>query len=113
MGYTMITLINAVASQEEELARWYDNEHFGDILESPGFVSANRYRLATKQPSGAAPTWQYLTIYTLDTDDLDAALKEMECRIESGVIVFDSSLDAESMFFGLFEPASHDQHDGA
>jgi hypothetical protein len=53
----------------------YDVQHIPDVLKVEGFVSAERFQLATEQMSDAAPSHQYLAIYEIETDDLAKTLE--------------------------------------
>ena len=71
--------------REAEYHRWYDEEHIPDILRIPGFVSARRYRVRDTGRIKAAPsTPTYLTIYEVESDDLDATLNELSARSADG-----------------------------
>lgn len=55
---------------EDDFNRWYDEVHVPEVLEVPGFVSARRFR------SGD----DYLAIYELEGDDLDAVITDFRSR---------------------------------
>lgn len=67
---------------DDEFNRWYDDEHLPDILDIPGFVGARRFELTSQRSGTAVP--QYLTIYELDSDDLEATVAEMSTRSADG-----------------------------
>ena len=74
--HIVLVLTNPVEGREEEFNDWYDNTHLAEVLESAGFVAAQRFRLADVQVGGHPnPRHRYLAIYEVETDDL-AALKE-------------------------------------
>jgi len=43
--YVFVVMTNAVAGQEAEFNRWYDEEHLADVLKLPGMVSAQRFQV--------------------------------------------------------------------
>jgi len=79
--YTLLVLTNAVADRDDEFNDWYDNQHIPDALEVPGYVAAQRFRLADVQMAGAPGSrWRYLAIYEIETNDLNATMAESMSR---------------------------------
>jgi heme-degrading monooxygenase HmoA len=71
---------------DEEFQAWYDR-HLPEILETPGFESARRYRVTPVMYEGDEPPpyrWLVLWETTKDIDELRAALT---ARSESGDMV--------------------------
>jgi hypothetical protein len=60
-----------VDGQEDEYHRWYDEVHVPEVLEVPGFLSARRFGSADGD---------FLAIYELEADDLDAVLADFRSR---------------------------------
>jgi hypothetical protein len=57
---------------DEEFNRWYD-AHLEEILETPGFVAARRFRLEPVVENPGSPVrYRYLAIYEIDGDPNDA-----------------------------------------
>jgi hypothetical protein len=56
-------------SREDEYNDWYSNVHVPEIVATPGFVSARRYR--------APGSSDYLAIYEIEGDDLHEVRKRM------------------------------------
>ena len=52
--------------------RWYTEVHMGEVLATPGVVSADRYEVVMSNTP-----WPYVAIYQIETDDLDATLTWM------------------------------------
>ncbi len=70
---------NCDPAREAEYHDWYDHIHIPDILRTPGFVSARRYR-AKERRDGRG---MYLAIYEIETDDVEQAMKvRLERRAE-------------------------------
>jgi hypothetical protein len=63
-------------AREEEFNKWYDEVHLPDILSTPQFVAAQRYKLAGP-PSKSEPEATYLAIYEIEGDDTRAAMKAL------------------------------------
>jgi hypothetical protein len=72
----MVVFTEATSIEDEaEFNDWYDNTHLGDVLKTPGFVAATRYRLSPAQPEGSNPTTnKYLAIYEIEAEDIQNAL---------------------------------------
>ena len=51
-------------------AEWYDSIHVPDVLSTPGFVSARRYKAKDLRDGRG----MYLAIYEILTDDIEATL---------------------------------------
>src|SRR5258708_25581854 len=60
---------NPRPGMEKEFNDWYDNEHLGEVLANPGYVSGQRFRLADYQRPHLPPSrHHYLCLYELDGD---------------------------------------------
>ena len=97
--YFMV-LTDPVAGQEGAYNDWYDNRHLADVLDVDGFVSAQRFSLSRqKGPDGAAVS-QYLAIYEMETDDVDATLAKLLSRLGTDVMPVSPAVDGQrlSMF---------------
>lgn len=77
--YKMLVLTSAVEGREDEFNEWYQSRHLPDVTAVPGFQSAQRFKLA-KVLSAGADAKPYLSIYEIETDDLDATISEMRGR---------------------------------
>lgn len=77
--YLMMAFTNPVAGKDAEFNAWYDKHHLPEVLQVPGVKSGRRYNLAdTQVPGGAKPLpGQYLAIYEIETDDLNAFYQGM------------------------------------
>jgi hypothetical protein len=61
---------------DAEFDRWYD-AHLEEILATPGFVSAQRFRVENVVENAVAPIrYRYLTVYEIDGDP-NVALAEL------------------------------------
>ncbi len=70
----------------EEFNGWYD-VHMREILELPGFVSAQRSALTLRGHRGEAFAYEYMVRYGID-GDLDAALAGLREAVEAGRLYF-------------------------
>jgi hypothetical protein len=103
--YTFVVLTNPVEGKEAEFNRWYNGQHVPDVLNVPGFVSAQRFRLADTQFRGKADTGhRYLALYEIETDDLAGVLEELRARGGTAEIVPTDTLDTKSVATYVFTP---------
>ena len=99
--YKMVVLSNPVTGREQECNDWYENVHLRDMLTFPGFVSAQRFHLA-RNIADPNP-YQYLAIYTIDTDDLDAVVETLTKAAESGELFVSEALDAVNAYAVIYD----------
>jgi hypothetical protein len=104
--YTFVVMTNPVAGKEAEFNDWYNRNHIPDVLNVPGFVCAQRFRLAEVQMGGdaAGRPYKYLAIYEIETDDLEGALRELRSRAQSGEIVPSDAIDMNNVSTYMFTP---------
>jgi hypothetical protein len=79
MAKAVLVVFTNLTSPEHDDAYndWYDNTHLADVLEVPGFVAATRYRISDAQAKGMEPQHRYLSIYEVESDDLQGAVNEL------------------------------------
>src|SRR5712692_5831572 len=71
--YTFVVMTNPTAGKEAEFNEWYNKHHIPDVLNVPGFVCGQRFRLADTQMGGEnSNVYKYLALYEIETDDLAA-----------------------------------------
>lgn len=92
--YVYTIFSNAVPGKEDEYNRWYSEQHLDDVLRVPGFVAAQRFRLALED--AAAPA-QYLAIYELETDDPHKTLAELHACAGTRAMPISPALDAVTL----------------
>jgi hypothetical protein len=90
----LLALTNAVRGQEAEFNRWYDEQHLTDVLEIPGVVGAQRLQVldAFRGPL----SWNYLTLYELDTDDPAGLMQELGSRVGTELMPMTAAMDAST-----------------
>ena len=105
--YTFVVLTNPVAGKEHEYNKWYNGQHIPDVLNVPGFVAAQRFKLTDAQMGGeASRTYKYLALYEIETDDLAGALKQLRDRGASGEIVPSDAIDMKNVGAYVFQPVA-------
>ena len=73
--YTFVVLSNSTTpGQEAEYNEWYNKIHIPDVLNVPGFVAAQRFKVADAQLADRAPAHRYLALYEID----GGSLREVE-----------------------------------
>jgi hypothetical protein len=73
----MIIINDPPAEEIEAFEKWYVGRHMPDVLAVPGFVAAQRFRLAA-EPNAPA---RHMTLYEIETDDRDAVMAEVRSRV--------------------------------
>src|SRR5579872_4588622 len=93
--YTFLALTNPVAGKENEFNEWYDQHHVPDVVNVPGFISGQRFKLADAQFGNAEATkaFKYLALYEIETDDIAATIKELIARGGTADIVPSDAID--------------------
>jgi hypothetical protein len=105
--YTFIVLTNPVEGKESEYNEWYNRHHIPDVLNVPGFVSGQRFRLADAQMSrDGNRAHNYLAIYEIETDDLAGTLKELRARGGTAEIVPSDAIDMKNVATYIFTPVA-------
>ena len=104
--YTFVVLTNPVPGKEAEYNEWYNMQHIPDVLNVPGFVGAQRFRLSDTQMGDDKKTHKYLALYEIETNDLAATFKEMAARRGTPDIVMSDSIDLKGANAAVFEPVA-------
>lgn len=102
--YTLVVLSNATADKDAEFNEWYNKVHIPDVLNVPGFVAAQRFKLADAQLGKADRPHRYLALYELDTDDVQGSIKELQKRAGTAQMVISDSIDIKGVATGMFSP---------
>ena len=103
--HTFIVFTNPVEGKESEYNDWYNRQHIPDVLNVPGFVSGQRFRLADAQMSrDDNRTHKYLAVYEIETDDLAGTLKELRARGGTAEIVLSDAIDTKNVATHVFTP---------
>jgi hypothetical protein len=72
----MVVRTRPAEGREDEFNDWYSNVHVPELLETPGFVGARRFRSLDGD--------HYLAIYELDADDVSVPVAEWRARSAAG-----------------------------
>lgn len=99
--YKMVVLSNPVPGREQECNEWYETVHIPDMLAMPGFVAAQRSTMACS--IAESNPYQYLAIYTIETEDLDTVVGGLLKAAESGNLYVSEALDAANAYAVIYD----------
>ena len=95
-----VVLTNPVEGREDEFNQWYSDIHVREVVDIPGFVSAQRFALSDAQSAGAGPH-KYLAIYEVEGDPA-AALEALKAARPN--LNMSDALDRASISTRMFTP---------
>lgn len=98
--YKLVAFSNAAEGREAEYNTWYDGQHMPDVLNIPGFISAERFTCVGDGPH------RYMAIYEIETDDLGAVLAEFGKRPGTDLMPISDALDVGTAQVGFWQPVS-------
>jgi hypothetical protein len=101
-----IVLSDPAAGKETEYNTWYEHRHLRDVLNVPGFISAQRFRFASK--INDVPHWSYCVIYTIDSDNPEAVVEALTKTVADGGMHISAALDPR-VYAALYRPAGEEQ----
>ena len=73
--FRVLVLSEPTEGNEDAFNDWYENQHLDEVLESTGWLSAQRYRLGAE--AGAACPLPYLAEYIAEAPDADSVLARL------------------------------------
>jgi len=80
--HLLVVRTNPLEGKEDEFNRWYSETHIREVVQIPGFESAQRFRRSADQIR-EPDEFAYLALYELETDDLAATLKALMDTVPS------------------------------
>jgi hypothetical protein len=81
---TFMVFADGVEGREDEFNNWYEGTHLGEVLQVPGFVSAQRFEIVG-EPSGQ----KYVAVYEIEGDP-QAALTALYAAVANTMNMSDS-----------------------
>ncbi len=103
--HTFLALTNPVPGKEDEYNEWYDKHHVPDVINIPGFISGQRFKLSDSQFGGeASKAFKYLALYEIETDDIAATIKELRARGGTADITPSDAIDMKNVATYMFTP---------
>ncbi len=104
-NYTFVVLTNPVPGKEAEFNEWYTKQHIPDVLNVPGIVAGQRFRLADAQMGGDAnKPYKYCALYEIESDNPAAVLKDLQSRVGTADMVMTDALDMKNLGAFVFSP---------
>jgi antibiotic biosynthesis monooxygenase (ABM) superfamily enzyme len=100
--YKMLVLSRPTPGHEERYNDWYQNTHLAQIVSLPGFISAQRFKVAVNMRGDDC--YPYAAIYEIEADDLDAVYKTLEAAASDGTISVSAAFDYETVYASIYEP---------
>ncbi|HEX5714190.1 MAG TPA: hypothetical protein VFX85_12835 [Solirubrobacterales bacterium] len=95
--HRLIVFSAPTPGKEDEYNDWYNNIHLAEVIEIPGFVAAQRFRLSDEQLPGFQPSpHKYLSIYEFDRPPGEP-LETLRQLLESNEIGLPDSIQIDSI----------------
>jgi len=103
--HIFLALTNPVEGKEPEFNEWYNTHHVPDVINVPGFVSGQRFKLSDSQFGGeASKAYKSLAVYEIETDDIAATIKELRARGGTADITPTDAIDGKRVATYMFTP---------
>ena len=99
--YQLVAFTNPVAGREDEYNAWYDGRHLPDVLAVPGFVAAQRFKVADDSAQAAH---RYLAIYDIESDDVGATMERLMATVGTPAMMISDAMDASTVTATLYAP---------
>ena len=101
--YKYVVLTDALPGRESDFDHWCDKQHIRDVLEIPGVVNAVRYQAAPQQSGPVEGVRRYMTVYDIETEDLQAVIADLTARAGTPAMPISDSLDVGSLYTGFYQ----------
>lgn len=98
-----VVLTNPVEGREDEYNEWYTNRHLFDLLQIPGIIAAQRFKLSQVQRGPGPHKYKYLAIYEMDGADTQVVADEISKRSGTALLPRSDAL-AEGTLSFFYEP---------
>jgi len=89
-SYKFVVLTNPKPGQDAEYNHWYDETHLRDVVDVPGFVAAQRFKIDDAPDFSG---YRYLSIYDIESDDPKATFAALTARAGTDAMVISPALD--------------------
>src|SRR5690348_17503131 len=105
--YTFVVMSNSTTpGQEAEFNEWYNKVHIPDVLNVPGFVAAQRFKLADTQFADGKPAHRYLALYEIETEDIKGSFNELQRRVGTADMFMSPAIDMKGLMAATFTPVA-------
>ena len=103
-NYRLVVLSNPAEGHDDEYNDWYTNNHLPDVIAIPGIIAAQRFKFqGSVTAPEAAPTFQYMAIYDIETNDLDATIRELQARPGTSAMPISDAIDINGASGSVYE----------
>ena len=102
----LIVQAEPVATAEADFNVWYDDVHLSEVLATPGFVRARRYRTlrSPAETRDRESGWgRYIAVYEIEGRDPLEAHAALLARVRAGELTTSDTVAAESYRSQLYE----------
>ena len=95
--YYWMVLSNPAPGKEKEFNTWYDRIHAPIVIEKGDFVWTQRFELTKYRGTAGLEERQYMVLFVIETDDLEATMAELDTRTRAPRNVQSASLHGGSL----------------
>ncbi|TGD71348.1 hypothetical protein E4634_18935 [Mangrovimicrobium sediminis] len=95
-SYKFVVLSRPVEGREDEYNEWYQTVHLPELTSIPGIQAAQRFRMEVALVEGDA--WPYMSIYELETDDVNAVLAQLTGMAENQLLTMTDAIDLSDVY---------------
>jgi hypothetical protein len=95
--YYWMVLSNPAPGKEKEFNTWYDRIHAPIVIEKGDFVWTQRFELTKFRGTAGLEERQYMVLFVMETDDLQATMAALDERTKVPRNVQSASLDGTSL----------------
>lgn len=93
--HVFVVFTNPLEGREDDYNAWYSDVHLQDVLQIPGIITAQRFKLSDVQRDPGPFPWRYLALYEIETDDLKHTLAVLRERAGTSAMVISDAVAAE------------------
>ncbi|MDG2113251.1 MAG: hypothetical protein P8N02_11635 [Actinomycetota bacterium] len=79
--HVLFVFTDPVEGKEDEYNSWYNDIHLGEVLQTDGFVRAQRFKVSDMMPG--VTEHEYVAIYELETENPGAAMKALNGSLKT------------------------------
>lgn len=102
--YSFLVFTKPVVGHDEEFNRWYNATHLPDMLKLQGFVEGQRFKILHAVPHLEQPTWEYVAIYSIETDDIRGSMAELNRKLGTDELPMSECIDSRNLHTFLAAP---------
>lgn len=100
--FKFIVFSKPTQGKEDEYNDWYQNQHLREVLEVPGFVAAQRFKLAAPI-AGGGEAYPYCALYDIEADDWSKPFAALGESASGGNMFLSDALDLQNLQANIYE----------